>query len=192
MPCLKVLPQDSGLFRYLVDYWVHYGSQNYVSDIDEFDDDQRIPRAFFNQALTKFAQENKEGYLVNSLSSKECLDIACNYHEHIDFEEWKHIYRLVFTDPCCSVINDYECDSNCDHPADMIKRGQACAYHKHSSPEEWKTCAGDDFEQSVDLIYLKGTTAIDPLPEKRFARFENPDSILCSPDNMIYTLSSCP
>lgn len=46
-------------------------------------------------------------------------------------------------------------------------------------------CAGDDFQQSVDLAYLKGTTAADPLPEKRFARFDNPDST-------IYTLSSRP
>lgn len=49
------------------------------------------------------------------------------------------VCRLVFTDPCCSVINDYGCDSNCDHPADMIKRGQACAYHEPESPEEWKS-----------------------------------------------------
>ncbi|CAD0100363.1 unnamed protein product [Aureobasidium mustum] len=27
MPCLKVLPQNSGLFRYMVDFWVHRGSQ---------------------------------------------------------------------------------------------------------------------------------------------------------------------
>ncbi|KAH0274012.1 hypothetical protein KCU91_g5580, partial [Aureobasidium melanogenum] len=95
------------------------------------------------------------------------------------------VRRLVFMDPCCSVIHDYGCDSNCAHPADMVKRGQACAYHEHSSPEEWKTCAGDDFEQSVDLIYLKGKTATDAVPQLRFAKFDASNS-------MVYTLSRRP
>ncbi|KAH0271399.1 hypothetical protein KCU91_g7407, partial [Aureobasidium melanogenum] len=74
---------------------------------------------------------------------------------------------------------------NCDHPADTIKKGQACAYHEHESPDEWKTCAGDDFQQSVDLAYLRGTTATDPVPWLRFARFDDPDS-------MVYRLGGRP
>lgn len=90
MPCVKVLPQSSGLFRYLVDFWVHYGSQDYVSEIEEWDDDKRIPRNFFYQALNKFASENNSGYLVKSSPSRECLKVACNYHEHTNCREWDH------------------------------------------------------------------------------------------------------
>lgn len=104
----------------------------------------------------------------------------------------------VPADPCCNVIGTPKCESSsCFHPKDWIKRGQACAYHEHWSPEEWKSkfhtsytidldkltdmkiaCAGDDFQEIVDLTYLKGTTAFDHIPRERFARFENPNSMV--------------
>ncbi|KAH0337375.1 hypothetical protein KCU81_g8111, partial [Aureobasidium melanogenum] len=92
---------------------------------------------------------------------------------------------VVLSDPCCNVIDDLACQNECGHSKDMVKKGQACAYHEHSSPEEWKTCAGDDFEQSVDLIYLKGKTATDAVPQLRFAKFDASNS-------MVYTLSRRP
>ncbi|KAH0007171.1 hypothetical protein KCU78_g11908, partial [Aureobasidium melanogenum] len=92
----------------------------------------------------------------------------------------------VVSDPCCNfIIDSLGCESDCHHPKDWIKRSQACAYHEHESPEEWKTCAGDDFQQSVDLAYLRGTTATDPVDRLRFASFDNPNS-------MVYRLGGRP
>ncbi|KAG9641391.1 hypothetical protein KCU95_g7958, partial [Aureobasidium melanogenum] len=120
-----------------------------------------------------------------STDHPELHEHLCSAMDNLDVYLCRKTYCTVHTDPCCNVIDDLQCQSECHHPKDMIKKSQACGYHEHSSPEEWKTCAGDDFQGSVDLTYLKGTTATDLLPEKRFARFDNPDS-------MIWTLSTRP
>lgn len=48
MPHLKHLPQNSGLFHYLVDYWVIvWGQTESRFELAALDSDKRIPRMFF-------------------------------------------------------------------------------------------------------------------------------------------------
>ncbi|KAI4722965.1 hypothetical protein E4T48_00747 [Aureobasidium sp. EXF-10727] len=54
LPYLNRIPENSGLFRYLVDYWVcNPDSWNYNKDIEDLDEDERIPRAFLYQVMKK-------------------------------------------------------------------------------------------------------------------------------------------
>lgn len=156
------LPKSSGLVRWIVDRFAIHIGRSTLHDHPEF------LSHTFNAAKACYAYS--------------CPKTSC----------------IIFVDSCCSVLDNDDCGRG------WVRRGQACAYHEHESPEEWKgklhtfepsklktlltrqtACAGDDFQQSVDLSYLKGTTAINTVSEKRFANFENPDS-------MVWTLSSCP
>ncbi|KAI4765859.1 hypothetical protein E4T52_02780 [Aureobasidium sp. EXF-3400] len=83
IPHLKHLPQDSGLFRYLVDYWVIVWSQTDSRfQLAALDSDRRIPRMFFYQALLKLS------FRVEDKGPGRDLKIACNYHEHVNRDEW--------------------------------------------------------------------------------------------------------
>ncbi|KAH0362978.1 hypothetical protein KCU65_g7752, partial [Aureobasidium melanogenum] len=124
-----------------------------------------------------------EGFST-SADHPELNKYLCSALENSYSYTCRKTYCTAHTDPCCNVVDDLQCQNECGHLRDMIKKGQACAYHEHSCPEEWKTCAGDDFQGSVDLTYLRGTTAIDPIPEQRFAVFH--------PRSMAYTLSRRP
>ncbi|KAH0164302.1 hypothetical protein KCU67_g5214, partial [Aureobasidium melanogenum] len=97
MPFLKVLPQNSGLFRYLSDYWVGvWGRNPDRSTLGYWDDDDRIPKAFFYNALELFSSQN-EGYArAPPPDYTSCLKKACNYHEHVDKEEWLNTCGIVY------------------------------------------------------------------------------------------------
>jgi hypothetical protein len=81
---LHRLPSNSGLFRYFVDYWTYSWIQISVScDLERWDRDGRIPRAFFYQALKRCVK----GAVCESGSPDSTY--ACNYHEHINGDKWE-------------------------------------------------------------------------------------------------------
>ncbi|CAD0090637.1 unnamed protein product [Aureobasidium vineae] len=146
-----VLSKSSGLVRWMVDRFAHHsGTFDLYSEFD-----------------------NHIRSACNNTYEYTCRNTGCS----------------VAADPCCNVLYTLGCEgTNCGHRANIVKRGQACSYHEHESPEAWKgkfsalipievkdanyvACAGDDFQQSVDLTYLKGTTAIDRVPKERFAKY---------------------
>lgn len=68
------------------------------------------------------------------------------FHDHVQLAQGKlyeylcrRTYCVVFSEPWCNLIDDLQCQNECGHPKEMVKRGQACAYHEHASPEEWKS-----------------------------------------------------
>jgi hypothetical protein len=80
MPYLNHLPQYSGLFRYLVDYWAYVWSQgNAKSGLATFDVDKRLPRTFFYQVVEKLSSMVRSN---DTNAGRIALDNACNYHEH--------------------------------------------------------------------------------------------------------------
>jgi len=89
MSYLKRIPQNSGLFRYLVEFWACVWSQTDAAlDLANMDDNKRIPRLFFYQALQRLAElvrnrNEKAGPITSSLVT------ACNFHEHISIDEWE-------------------------------------------------------------------------------------------------------
>ncbi|KAG9675056.1 hypothetical protein KCV03_g2807, partial [Aureobasidium melanogenum] len=92
MSYVKRLPENCGLFRYLVDYWVGVWAQlPSRSAMEALDADGRIPRKFFYQALEKFVslseKKNRNDYW-HPENHRACLGIACNYHEHVNTYEW--------------------------------------------------------------------------------------------------------
>ncbi|KAG9959158.1 hypothetical protein KCU61_g7685, partial [Aureobasidium melanogenum] len=90
MPYVKRLPENSGLFRYLVDYWVGvWARTDYRTEMAEWDADGRIPRKFFYAALEKFASLSVEGHPRKEQGDhRSCLANVCNYHEHPNRIEW--------------------------------------------------------------------------------------------------------
>ncbi|KAG9587572.1 hypothetical protein KCU77_g6852, partial [Aureobasidium melanogenum] len=90
MPYVKRLPENSGLFRYLVDYWVGvWARTDYRTEMAEWDADGRIPRKFFYAALEKFASLSVEGHPRKEQGDhRSCLANVCNYHEHSNRIEW--------------------------------------------------------------------------------------------------------
>jgi hypothetical protein len=82
---LKSLPQNSGLFLYLMDYWAGVWSQTDSRfEMATCDGDKRIPRFFFYELLGKLSCAIQDGgpkYAV--------LENACNFHEHLNLDEWK-------------------------------------------------------------------------------------------------------
>ncbi|KAH0362977.1 hypothetical protein KCU65_g7751, partial [Aureobasidium melanogenum] len=99
IPYLKSLPPSSGLFRYIVDHWVYLESRGEDGhDLEDFDDDKQIPREFFYQALRTYAALDRSGTSAKSDASIDCLELACNYHEHANHEEWQN--------SCSSAVED--------------------------------------------------------------------------------------
>ncbi|KAG9568538.1 hypothetical protein KCU71_g3053, partial [Aureobasidium melanogenum] len=90
MSYVKRLPENCGLFRYLVDYWVGvWARTDYRTEMAEWDSDGRIPRKFFYAALEKFAGLSVQDRPREEQGDhKSCLAIACNYHEHPNKTEW--------------------------------------------------------------------------------------------------------
>jgi hypothetical protein len=84
VPYLRRLPQNSGLFRYMVDYfgrvWSTTGTQYEMETLDR---DQRLPRAFFYQVVEKLCWMIECGGI-----STDALKAACNFHEHVNYFEW--------------------------------------------------------------------------------------------------------
>lgn len=97
MPFVKRLPESSGLFRFLVDYWVGvWGRVDCRTRMAEWDADGRVPRKFFYQALEKFASLVDEPRpRDDSRDHRTCLTRACNYHEHPNRTEWERSMCIV-------------------------------------------------------------------------------------------------
>lgn len=91
MPYVKRLPESSGLFRYLVDYWVGVWARiDCRTEMAEWDADGRIPRKFFYEALEKFGSLSEDNHSeAKSGDHRTCLARACNYHEHVNKTEWR-------------------------------------------------------------------------------------------------------
>jgi hypothetical protein len=84
LPYLKSLPQNSGLFLYLLDHWAGVWSQTDSRfEMAACDSDKRIPRFFFYELLGKLGCMVQDG--GPSIAS---LETACNFHEHLNHEEW--------------------------------------------------------------------------------------------------------
>ncbi|KAI4740055.1 hypothetical protein E4T50_09518 [Aureobasidium sp. EXF-12298] len=97
MSYVKRLPENSGLFRYLVDYWVGVWARvPSRTEMEAWDADGRIPRKFFYQALEKFASLSEDRRSENeSEDHRTCLARACNYHEHPNELEWSENFDDV-------------------------------------------------------------------------------------------------
>jgi hypothetical protein len=93
LPYLTRLPQNSGLFRYLIDYWaVVWSTTDSNSEMEILDRERRIPRIFFYKVLEAL------GFMLQvSGTPKAYIRSGCNYHEHVNFDEW-----LESTLPSCS------------------------------------------------------------------------------------------
>lgn len=76
---LKRLPQNSGLFHYLVDHWVGVWSHEEYDAV--FLDG--IPRAFFYKVLAKLGSIAHESRAPATIPKN-----PCNFHEHADYNEW--------------------------------------------------------------------------------------------------------
>ncbi|KAI4847298.1 hypothetical protein E4T44_04588 [Aureobasidium sp. EXF-8845] len=84
LPYLDSMPEDSTLFRYVVDQWAGVWSQTRCwLDMSEFDGREHIPRSFFYQALTKLAEMVKD-----KTTHMAAMKVVCNYHEHLNIYEW--------------------------------------------------------------------------------------------------------
>ncbi|KAG9665011.1 hypothetical protein KCU95_g7957, partial [Aureobasidium melanogenum] len=106
MSYVKRLPENSGLFRYLVDYWVGVWARvPSRTKMEAWDADGRIPRKFFYQALEKFANLSEDKRPGNeSEDHRTCLARACNYHEHPNELEWSRT--------CDQIIRDTDFDDD--------------------------------------------------------------------------------
>jgi hypothetical protein len=84
LPYLKSLPQNSGLFLYLLDHWAGVWSQTDSRfEMAACDGDKRIPRFFFYELLGKLSCMVQDGG-----PSIAVLEFACNFHEHLNRDEW--------------------------------------------------------------------------------------------------------
>ncbi|KAH0164502.1 hypothetical protein KCU67_g5116, partial [Aureobasidium melanogenum] len=113
MPYVKRLPENSGLFRYLVDYWVGVWCRVHCrTKMTKWDADGRIPRNFFYQALEKFASLVEDKQLGDkSGDHRSCLARACNYHEHSNQTEWDRTCNQIPKD------TDYDEENYCPYDA---------------------------------------------------------------------------
>jgi hypothetical protein len=93
LPYLTRLPQNSGLFRYLIDYWAFvWSTTDSNSEMAILDSERHIPRIFFYKVLEAL------GFIVqNDGAPKAHIRSGCNYHEHVNSDEW-----LASTLPSCS------------------------------------------------------------------------------------------
>jgi hypothetical protein len=84
IPYLKRLPENCGMFRYLVDFWAGVWCETEsVYGMEDMDHDKRIPRTFFYLAMEKLSRiVSYEHTRANTLKA------ACNFHEHVNYHEW--------------------------------------------------------------------------------------------------------
>jgi hypothetical protein len=84
IPYLKRLPENCGMFRYLVDFWAGVWCETEsVYGMEDMDHDKRIPRTFFYRAMEKLSRiVSYEHTRANTLKA------ACNFHEHVNYHEW--------------------------------------------------------------------------------------------------------
>lgn len=87
---VKRIPENSGLFRYLVDYWAYVWAQDTSeTELAAWDADGRVPKKFFYLALERLAGLRGSKNPGDDLGNPRAyLKIACNYHEHVDEKEW--------------------------------------------------------------------------------------------------------
>jgi hypothetical protein len=117
---LRALPENSGLFRYLVDKWAVVWNQPYYADMSNFDEHEAIPRGFLYKALEKLANmiEDKD-----KGTTAATLAVVCNYHEHSNVSEWNASIlssRLDLPTPVPMLTQEacYCDDHSCERPAD--------------------------------------------------------------------------
>jgi hypothetical protein len=120
IPYLKRLPENCGMFRYLIDFWADVWCEtDSVYEMESMDNDGRIPRTFFYRAMEK---------LSRSVSSRRIsLKTACNFHEHLNYHEWGESmlplssnslkYILVLTGTACGNEISPPIDASL-HPSD--------------------------------------------------------------------------
>ncbi|CAD0092307.1 unnamed protein product [Aureobasidium vineae] len=92
----KILPQNSGLFRYLVDYWFGvWGRHPGRTLMAASDNDDQIPKTFFRQALVRFCRLHEDMPNTPPADYEGCSKTACNFHEHPSKQEWVESKCLV-------------------------------------------------------------------------------------------------
>jgi len=101
MSYLHRLPQNSDLFRWLVDHfadlWIR--STDSMHDMETLKYDERVPRAFFYQALSRLTTMVRDGDRYETT-----LDTPCNFHEHLSQDEWRQSTLAT-----CPFTHAYSC-----------------------------------------------------------------------------------
>ena len=111
LPYIYRLPPSCGLFRYLADFYVHHWILM-PCDVrfDKEDPDKRIPREFYWYVIKALAADRNRMITpkASNLLCRCCQHSSCNYHEHVNGDEWgqsvlstsSHIFIIVLTTIC--------------------------------------------------------------------------------------------
>ncbi|THY17419.1 hypothetical protein D6D00_08503 [Aureobasidium pullulans] len=105
LPYIYRLPPSCGLFRYLADFYVHHWILM-PCDVrfDKEDPDKRIPREFYWYVIKALAADRNRMITpkASNLLCRCCQHSSCNYHEHVNGDEWgqtcEEVYESTPTD----------------------------------------------------------------------------------------------